>query len=261
MPANNYVLGRGKVFFARYGTNGVPLPFRYIGNTPELSFNIESEELEHFSSDEGIREKDDSVPLEVNRSGTMTTDNIQRDNVALFFFGEATTVSQLVVASTTELFTAVPDGAILKLGVAPSRPAGYMGINTTGFAVTSGAGAGTALVMGVDYTMDFDMGILTLLDTSLIHTAPANVNVTYAVRASSRDRVVSGSTPVEGALMYREFNPKGDDHVWYMPYIKVTPSGDYNLKGDDWQTLPMSLEILKPTGAEAIYRDGVPTYA
>lgn len=258
MAQNNYVLGRGEVSFARLNPDGTLGAFRYIGNTPELSFNIESEELEHFSSDRGIREKDDSVPLEVNRSGTVTTDNIQRDNVALFFFGEATTITQAVVASAPETFNDVPVGGVLKLGVSVSNPAGYLGIDTTGFTVTS---AGTPMVSGTDFEMDFDMGILTLLDTSAVHDAVADVVVTYAVRGHTRDRVISGSTPVEGALLYREYNPKGKNHVWYMPKIKVTPSGDYNLKGDDWQTLPMALEILKPDNAEAIYRDGAPMYA
>ncbi len=253
--ANNYVLGRGKVSFARY--NGDVLGhFRYIGNTPELSFNIESEELPHYNSDEGVREKDDSVPLETNRSGTMTTDNIQKENVSLFFFGEDSVVTQTAVASAPETFEDVPVGAVLKLGIAPSRPAGYMGVLVT--AVTSGGGA---MVLGTDYTVDADMGLVTLVETSAVHDEVADVVVTYSVRGHTRDRVVSGSTPVEGALIYRELNPKGDDNIWFMPYVKVTPSGDYNLKGDDWQTLPMALEILKlDTNTEAIYRDGQPMY-
>lgn len=56
----NYTLGRGKVYFARFTSGQVPGPFRYIGNTPEFNLTIELETLDHFSSDEGIREKDDS---------------------------------------------------------------------------------------------------------------------------------------------------------------------------------------------------------
>jgi len=92
--SQNYTLGRGKVYFGRFPTGTTePDVFRYIGNTPELSLTIENEVLDHFSSDEGIREKDDSVPLEVNRTGSMTCDNIEADNVALFFFGEKSTIT------------------------------------------------------------------------------------------------------------------------------------------------------------------------
>ena len=259
--ANNYTLGRGKVFFARYlpGTN-TPDGFRYIGNTPELSLTIESQTLDHYSSDEGIREKDDSVPLEVNRTGSMVTDNIIPENVALFFFGEASSVSQSVVAAAPEVLNDIKAGHSYKLGSTEGNPAGVFGLNATGFGVETVVGS-TPLVAGTDYEIDLDMGIITFLEGSTIAVDGVDIEVTYAIRASTRDRVISGSTPVEGAMIYRTKNPKGADCAYYMPYVKVTPNGDYALKGDEWQSIPMSLEILKLANVEAIYRDGVPVYA
>lgn len=255
--AKNYTLGRGQVHFARFKTGTqTPDGFFYIGNTPEFSLTIESETLDHFSSDEGIREKDDSVPLEVNRTGSLTTDNIDPKNVALFFFGQDSTVTQASVASATETLEGIRAGHSYKLGATTSNPTGYMGIATTGFAVKIGV---TPLVVDVDYTMDFLNGIITFLEGSLLAVDAADVNVTYAVAGSTRERVISGSEPVEGAMMYVTKNPKGSDAVFYMPYVKITPNGDYALKGDEWQQIPLSLEILKPTVGEAIYRDGTPT--
>lgn len=258
--ANNYTLGRGKVYFARYA-DGTQTPdgFRYIGNTPEFSLTIESEELDHYSSDEGIREKDDSVPLEVNRTGSLITDNISPENVALFFFGENSTLTQAVVASGTETLTGIKAGHSYVLGYSASNPTGYRGIDETGFSVE--VNGGSALVDGTDYTMDFDSGLITFLDGSLLAVDDADIDVTFAVAGSSRDRVISGSTPVEGAMMYVTANPKGSDSTFFMPYVKITPNGDYALKGDEWQQIPMSLEILKLTNQEAIYRDGNPVYA
>ena len=260
MPTQNYTLGRGKVHFSRFkpGTQE-PEGFRYIGNTPEFSLTIESETLDHFSSDEGIREKDDSVPLEVTRSGSLTTDNIDPENVALFFFGSASTVTQSVVAAAPETLTDVKAGHSYKLGVTALTPAGVFGINATGLVVEKGA---TALVATTDYVIDLDAGIITFVEGGAVVDGD-DIEVTYALRASTRSRVISGSEPVEGAMIYRTFNPKGDDVVFYLPYVKVTPNGDYALKGDEWQTIPMSLEVLKPSaaGTEAIYRDGIPVYS
>ena len=259
MPTQNYTLGRGKVHFARFkaGTQE-PDGFFYIGNTPEVSLTIESETLDHFSSDEGIREKDDSVPLEVSRSGSLTTDNIDPKNVALFFFGSDTVITQASVVAAPETLTDVKAGHSYKLGVTPSAPAGVFGINATGLTVAVGV---TPMTAPADYTIDLDAGIITFTEGGDIADGD-DVIVTYAIRASTRSRVISGSEPVEGAMIYRSFNPKGDDVVFYMPYVKITPNGDYALKGDEWQTIPLSLEILKPTGGqEAIYRDGVPAYA
>jgi len=258
--ANNYTLGRGKVHFARFkaGTQN-PDGFFYIGNTPEFSLTIESETLDHYSSDEGIREKDDSVPLEVNRTGSLTTDNIDPKNVALFFFGSDSALTQASVAAgtPTETIMAINAGHSYKLGQTTNNPTGYMGIDETGFSVeTDGA---VAMAEGTDYAIDYDNGIITFLEGSIIAVDGANIEVTYAVAASTRERVISGSEPVEGAMMYVTKNPKGTDAVFYMPYVKITPNGDYALKGDEWQQIPLSLEILKPTVGEAIYRDGTPT--
>jgi hypothetical protein len=259
----NYTLGRGKVHFSRFKTGTtIPAGFFYIGNTPEFSLTIESEALDHYSSDEGIREKDDSVPLEVNRTGSMTTDNIDPKNVALFFFGDDSTVTQTLVSSAEEVLTDIVAGHSYKLGVTTVNPAGYFGINPTGFAVDNLAGVGgTALVVDVDYTVDFDTGVITFIEGSLLAIDGADIAVTYAVRASTRSRVISGSEPVEGAMMYITKNPKGTDCVYYMPYVKITPNGDYALKGDEWQTIPLTLEVLKPASGEAIYRDGLPAYS
>ncbi len=257
--ANNYTLGRGEVRFSRYipGTLN-PEGFRYIGNTPEFSLTIESETLDHFSSDEGIREKDDSVPLEVNRTGSLITDNISPDNVALFFFGEN---SKETTGSATGQNYTVNDIVLNRsymIGATAGNPAGVFGLNTTGFTATISGGA--ALVLGTDFELDYDAGMITFLSGGAL-SGGEDINIVYGLRANTRDRVISGSAPVEGSIIFRTKNPKGTDHTFYFPYVKISPNGDYALKGDEWQQIPMALEILKPSGQEAIYRDGNPVYA
>ena len=83
--------------------------------------------------------------------------------------------------------------------------------------------------------MDFDNGLISFVEGSLIAVDDADVDVTFTVAASTRSRVISGSEPVEGAMMYITKNPKGSDAVFYLPYVKITPNGDYALKGDEWQ--------------------------
>jgi hypothetical protein len=375
----NYTLGRGKLHFSRFkpGTQ-TPKGFFYIGNTPEFSLTIESENLPHFSSDRGIREKDDSVPLEVTRTGSMITDNIDPKNVALFFFGDASTVVQVAAVDQSQNIQDVVAGHSYKLGQTTTNPAGYFGISQTGFnvalggatlvaatgtltfsgvgtdgdtitisgvsytlranpvnpyevdiggtatvtaanlvaAINAGAGVGTSYatgtlahpdvsasnaagvvtatalvrgtagnaiattengsatawaaatltsgtgtsyIEGTDYTMDYDAGVLTIVPGGAIAT-DTDIDVYFSVRASSRDRVISGSEPVEGALMYIAANPKGKNINYYMPWVKITPNGDYAMKGDEWQQIPFNLECLKPVNSEAIYADGKPVY-
>jgi hypothetical protein len=257
MAEQNYTLGRGKVHVARI-TDGVIGGFRYIGNTPELSLNIESTSLDHYNSDEGVREKDASVTLEVNRTGSLTTDNISPENMALFFNGDSTKITQALVASSTETLEGIMAGHSYKLGVSLTNPVGYFGIDPTGFELAVGV---TPLVLNVDYTVDFDAGLVSFVDTSTVAIEGADVDVTFAVKSSTRHRVISGSDPVHCAMLYNTKNPRGDDCVFYFPSVRLSSAGDYALKGDDWQAIPLSLEILKPEGGEAIYRDNKPVYA
>lgn len=262
MSTKNYTLGRGKVYFSRFKTGTeTPSGFFYIGNTPELNLTISSDTLDHFDSDEGVKEKDDSVPLTTTRSGSLITDNIDPKNVALFFFGESSTLTQAGVTSDTETLTGIIAGRSYQLGVTDSNPTGYRGIDTSGFAVATNPAA-TALVADTDYTMDFDQGMITFLEGSTLAVDDADIDVTYAVLAHSRDHVISGSEPVEGAMKYVAANPKGTNYDYYMPYVKITPNGDYALKGDTWQQIPFNLEFLKPSGGgDAIYMDGRPVYS
>jgi len=261
MAANgqNYTLGRGELHFARFTSGNTPGTFRYIGNSPDFNFSIESEDLDHYSSDGGIREKDCSIVLEVNRTGSFTSDNINRENLSLFLFGEASDVVTAATTGLTESFTGLRQEDSVKIGITPTTPAGVMGIDSATFDVQP-AGGGTAFVAGVDYELDADNGLLSIIAGGAIADG-TGVDIAYDLRESTRDRVVSGDTAVEGALIYRARNPAGENINYYMPFIKVTPNGDFSLKGDEFQVLPFNIEILKIPGQEAIYADGAPVYS
>lgn len=259
---NNYTLGRGKIYFARKDSNGDLGGFRYLGNTPEFNLNFESEKLEHYSSDKGIRELDKSVVLQITRGGSLTTDNINPQNVALFFFGstEALTVAQATV--TDEVIQAgigVEQGMFYQLGVTTNNPSGarnviFPGDAGTLFEVKSDDGL-TTFVSGTDYVLNAELGILEIVEGGAI-TDGSELKVTYTVSASTRTRIISGSSPVEGALRFVADNPTGDNIDYYLPSVTLSPNGDYALKGDEWQQIPFTVEVLKPDDSEALYADG-----
>jgi len=263
--AQNYTLGRGKLYFARFiGNTQNTGPERYIGNTPEFSLTIEQEKLDHFSSDAGIREKDDSISLQVNRTGSLTTDNIDPENVALFFFGSKSVVTDAGGAITDEAHNDVNQGDYLQLGISSNRPSGARGISaastSTPITVKDDASTPTTYAAGTDYTIDLTTGRLYIVPGGAIVDG-TNLKVTYTVRASTRTRVISGAQPVEGALRYIADNPKGENQDYYMPWVQISPNGDYALKSDEWQTIPFNIEVLKRTDREAIYLDGRPAFA
>lgn len=250
----NYTLGRGEVHFAKFapGTQNTAGE-RYIGNTPNLSWAAEVEMLDHYNSDEGIREKDESIVLQVDRNGTVECDNIAMENLALFFFGDASTVTVTPATSEEETLTAVQAGLWYQLGTSAAAPAGLRMVSNLTAVL-----AATPLVAGTDYELDPELGRIRFMAGDAF-VEGEDVGVTFDVAGHSFDRVISGSQPVEGALRFIAKNPAGKQIDYFLPWVKLTPSGDYALKGDEWQVMTFNIEILKKPGYEAVYADGRPT--
>ncbi len=256
--ANNYTLGRGKIWFGKFadGTQ-TPIGERYLGNTPECSFTIEAETLDHYSSDEGIKEKDESVALSTTRTGSFSTDNIDPANLAYFFFGEDDTLSVTGATITDEVIGPVIEGYSYQLGVSPTVPQGQTNLTqhtspTVQIIVKDDATGLVTYDPDDDYTVDLNTGRITIVAGGAIDTDDS-IRVTYKTTTQSIARVVSGSTPIEGSMRFIANNPKGKLYDYYMPWVKITPNGDFALKGDEWQVIPFNLEILKKTGYEAFY--------
>jgi hypothetical protein len=257
IDVNNYTLGRGRLYFARYlaGTT-TPDGFYYLGNSPEFNLTIGADYLDHFDSDAGVREKDQSIPLQINRTGTLTLDEIIDRNIALFFFGVASTVTTASATAATDTIEAVHLGATYKIGASVNNPVGVMGVDNVVLKVLT-----VTKVRDTDYELDEDLGLVTVLETGSIVDGN-DLLLTYDLVANSRGRVVSGNDPVSGALMYIADNAAGPDHHYYMGAVKLTPNGDFAQKGDTWQQMSFNLDIQKPRRTvPAITMDGNPVYA
>lgn len=245
----NYALGRGKLFFGQYapGTT-VPAGQRYFGNTPEFNQTSESEELEHFDSDNGVNVKDDSVTLSNTRTGSFVTDNINLDNVALFFLGDKSTFTQMEATGTTEEFT-VKRGHYYQLGRTDGNPAGVRHVTNVTFDA-----AGAPLELADNIELDMELGRFYIEADAPGVTGDVVVTVTYDQNAYTQNRVISSSNEITGELYFECTNPKGLKFDYYWPYVKIAPNGDFNLKsGDDWMTLPFNIEFLQKSGMETVY--------
>lgn len=253
----NQTLGRGEIHVALFKTGThTPDGWRYVGNTPSFGLNITQEKLDHFSSDRGVRVKDKSIILQVDYAGSLVLDDINADNLMLFFFGSKTVLAQTSATAQTESFTTVTQGYGYQLGITNSNPTGVRKISNVVVAV-----GGTPKTLGTDYTIDADRGIIYVVEGGTIADA-ATIAVTYDRAAVTRKQIISGTTQVECALRFISYNPQGEKNDILMPYVRLGPNGDFNLKADEWQQLPLTVEILADTfqGANkaAIYIDGQP---
>ncbi|MDX0622905.1 hypothetical protein GOD54_23685 [Sinorhizobium medicae] len=254
---NNYTLGRGELHFGQYkpGTT-VPRGERYFGNSPELAFNATQETLDHYNSDRGIRVKDASVTLQQDYAGSFSLDSIDMDNLAMFFLGDKNTITTASRTVTAEPITDVEIGLSYQLGTSATDPAGVRQISAA--TVTNTTTPANVPVAGADFVIDLVRGRITILEGSTKIAAGDDLALAYTVDASTREQVISKGKTVEGSLRFLANNPAGKNIDYFMPWVKITPNGDFNLKGDDWQVTPYTLEILKKGSLEAIYADGQP---
>lgn len=256
---NNYTLGRGELHFAMFkpGTTK-PGGERYLGNSPELSYNASQETLDHYASDRGVRVKDASVILQQDYAGALSLDDIHMKNLAMFFLGDAATLTVASRTVSAESIDGVELGLSYQLGTSATDPAGVRQVSAV--TVTNSTTAANVPVAGIDYVLDPVRGRITVLDSATKIKTGDSLSVAYTVDASTRDQVISKSKTIEGALRYIANNPAGGGKNidFYMPWVKLTPNGDFNIKGDDWQVLPFNIEILKKGAFEAIYADGQP---
>lgn len=263
-----YTLGRGEVFFNKFkpGTN-IGEGERYLGNTPEYSLTNDVETLDHFNSDRGLREKDESVLLEISSSGSMTCDNISGDNVALFFLGNLLTKSSTSVTAQKEVFTSWKRGYTMQLGTTDTTPTGVRKVSNVkvGKAASDaslnmtgdiGAIPGVTIIDAAgNYEVDTELGRLYLEPTSSEINGDIKLVVQFDVAAQSRQMVVSSNDVVQGSLRFVAHNAKGENKDYFFPKVTLSPDGDYNLKGDDWQSMGFTFEALKLPGRERVYID------
>ena len=86
--SNEYQIPRGRLYWDPRNALDALTGEEEFGNCPSFNIAIETEKLEHFSSQTGLREKDDSRVVQVNRTATVTCDNVSFDNLAKYLSGQ-----------------------------------------------------------------------------------------------------------------------------------------------------------------------------
>ena len=245
------ILGRGQVFFNRYaaGTrNG--LGSLYLGNTPSLSLTRSQTNLDHYDSERGIRVKDRSVVLDDDMTGSLTTDNMKPDNMALFFGGAVQQVTQAAITTAVTEDITVIQGAFYRIGVTTARPDGLDNVTVTQVVIPP---ASTPIVATGNWEWDVESQLLRILPGAPDLPSGTTIRISYTALASSYWRITDSRETVEGELTYRATNPVGPQVDYFFPHVKLTPQGEFQLKGDTFQAMTFNLEVLKKDGSTPRY--------
>lgn len=258
--AINPVLGKGRVYFEQFAAGTTQGAGElYLMQTTEFNYNSASETLDYYDADEGLNVLVEQVTTKVDLTGKMVSRHISLEHVGLFLLSDgvqSTTVTS--ATAVTNAFTGVKRGRYLQLGKSAGTPQGVRGATVTGIALTSTPGTPiTGTGNWVQTADDIALGRVYIEDASVGIADNANITVTYNVAAGSRSTVISKDQQIRGALRFVSDNPRGDQKDFYFPMVNISPDGDFNLKGDDWQEISWSFTALKRDSAtERLYVDG-----
>lgn len=262
----NYTVGRGRLFLDIFkpGTNQ-GMGERYLGNTPSFGPSNETEMLDHYSSEEGIRLKDASVMLQVDQNGSFTCDHISPENLALFFLGVSG--SQLVLASTLniDVFESFSKGRHFQLGASDVTPdglnhldnivVGYAPLNAVvpNTGALSSIGSVTVIPAAGNYEADLRRGRVYIEPDAPDIPSGTKLVVGYDVKGQNRKTVIGKNQTIYGSLRFISENPVGKNRNYFYPKVAISPDGEYELKGDEWQVIGFTYQALKLGNKDMVY--------
>lgn len=251
-PGKDYTIGKGRLYFDQFiaGTTRGSGE-RYFGNTPELTNAADIETLDHFDADQGLNVKDESITTQNNLTGSFITDNINADNIALFFSGSAEPLVIVGSSGNSDVFEGVQRGRFLQLGVTDATPTGAREVDN----VIVSVGGSPLTNAAANVEIDLRKGRV-YIETDADEIADGDtLTITYDVKSQQRTVVVGSGKEIRGALRFVSANPIGSQRDYFWPYVKITPNGDFALKGEEWMQLPFSFEVLKLANRERVYVD------
>lgn len=252
---DNYFLGRGIIYFDLYNesTNTPTDRFRDLGNATEFNLSIDEEELEHQSSQEGLKTTDASVSLSKELGGSFTLDEITEENLSMFLSGN-------VDESVTQLGADVSGGIVAALGpYVTTNTQGKSGLlagnwlelydldvptqtrtrlyNLNAISFTVG-GASVSAQEGVDYYFDGEMGLLYPIQGGVLDSGNDILQATVTgenIDTTFKEVRTFDRSVIRGALLFRSQNAQnGEIREVRLHKCKITAEGDLSLIGDDW---------------------------
>lgn len=230
----NYLLGRGRVYFAQEDPEGGHKGLLDLGNVPEFTVSIGAETLDHYSSRAGLKVRDQRAITEVNVTFGITLDEFSRENLMIAFLGDEAKVTQTSGSATDETVTAKLDRFV---------PLAHRSVSSVVVKDSTGT---TTYEAGTDYVVDATRGWIKALSTGTI-TQDQPLKVSYDYGALSLNKI-AGAKQNEGITGYLVFvgdpalGPAYEFHAWR---VSLKPSGDIGLISDDWAQFSLEGECLK----------------
>lgn len=240
---NDYVLGRGIIYLAKLDP-ATDLPdangFRDLGNAPAFKVTVTTESLKHQSSRTGFKTTDVDVIISREISAVAFDLEEQNDqNIALFFMGNTNSAETNAAVAGFAEYQMIP---AVKLGswyqIKDSTGVRAYNITAANLTVEISGAPDTALVLGTDYLVNEEMGLIQFIHTPSVLVDdgdPIDVTLAAAAGAGNVDQVFGlVAEAATYAVMFIEENPIDSSAMkeWLFHKVQIAPTGDLEKIGD-----------------------------
>jgi hypothetical protein len=236
--SDNLYLGSGEIWFNRFDATGAKTQWRHLGDVSKFEVTPNVTTAEKYGSMNGARGLMAQAITQTGAEGSMTLSEFDADNLALGFLG-ATTVSGLQTAGTA---TDTAITGTVKKGYALDT--GKKKIVVT--AVKKGA---STLVLGTDYSVDSDSGLITALaggvtlsDGDTITWTGTYPNITTPLVKALSNAIIKGQLRFRSAS--DATGPRMVVDIWK---ASIQPDGALGFLGTEFGEIGLKFSCLQDT--------------
>lgn len=244
---NNLVLGRGRVFFERFGATGFTgQGARYIGNTDLFNVTSNRTRSDNKVTRGGRVVLSGTEVVEETFTGVMTTDNVSLENVADWF--SATNAGIITGAGIVTTTVKAYRGGYFQLGASQTNPAGRRGFTS----VTATKGGNPVAEAG-NYEVDLAIGLLRILPTATDIADGDDILFTGTTASLAEVILRPAVKAVRGSLRFISNATVGTSRDVFIPCVELRADGDQEMKGDKWQDIRFTFAAVNRPGYDLYY--------
>lgn len=228
---NYYYSGQGSLMAAeRDPLTGKPMGFERVGNVPELTLDIEVTNFEHKESETGARGLDLIINKERKGKFTFKMESITLKNLALGLMGASSTVAGSTVTDEP-----------VKVYLGMRTPLAHPDVSAVTIEINS-----TPLVLGTDYTLDAENGVIIWPDTATTNVLAGDTAlVSYTYGGYEQLDAFTQSNANERYLRFEGLNTVDDSRVIVDLYrCQFDPLTGYGLINEELAQVDVTGSLL-----------------
>lgn len=229
---------------------GMPSNFdKFLPQIESLEISLAAEYVEHISKRASIAKKVLKVVHTIMGTGKLVCAVHSATLLKTYLYASQTTIAGGAVSATAFAKTALPTvGDILPL---PGNK-----VKATSVVITDSNGSPVTGVLGTDYELDADAGVIKVLSVASLTTAPWKAAFTEAAATANN---IFQTTPANQGMRFKGINVanSGAIEVVDLPKIQISPAATWTLlnSGNDVNKYEIAFEILDD-GSNSTYGFG-----